>query len=681
MKIKLNNTKGLANVWWGIFEQLPILVPVAIAVFGSVAMFFLVIGAFNPIYIWPLGIFAIVLASLIVVRNYPIKEYGDISRNLCNLLVVLAILCWGGFNVLFTSQHVFVNRDPAVYTNAGIWLVKHDNLLIPSEHVFGNVAGLNIDNGTGFKQIAGSDGKTIYAQGLHLLSAYVGLVGRMLGVPKALHINVLFGMSALLSIYAVARILTRRTWWAVTVTAILAVSMPLLYFSRDMYTEPLATTLTFGGLAVLWIALRSNKFSPWLLAGALMGAGTMTRIDGYLTIAEILALIVVILVLASKQERLMTLRKSFLLTLGMVATAILGWLDASRLSTPYYRDLASSFNHEILAIVAVLLLGGMAVYVAWRTKLISMVIRATNAWRSELVVVGLIVVMLILLARPYLYKLAGMVDPISNYDAYSIGWITWYLGATITAIGVFGMLLAAERSLKQREPFMMAVLLVVIGTGLVYLIQPSIFPDQIWASRRMLPIIMPGILIFAAFALDWLSEKLGSQIRMKKIFIVLSSLSLIAVPLVISRPVLLLRPFKQIGSIQSICQSVPTNAAIVWIGAQSRQEIVQPVRSVCDIPSQSLLVNESLSLRETLALVAKHAKDNGRIPLIGLYGQPTKDVPLYAVSGLKLLTVNTYSDLEHTYLNAPQKANTAAVPIYLGRIKPDGRVVPFEMNE
>ena len=55
---------------------------------------------------------------------------------------------------------------------------------------------------------------------------------------------------------------------------------PMLYFTRTPFTEPTNIVLTFAGLAVAWDALRHPRTSRFALAGGLLGAPALARIDG-----------------------------------------------------------------------------------------------------------------------------------------------------------------------------------------------------------------------------------------------------------------------------------------------------------------------------------------------------------------------------------------------------------------
>ena len=673
-----NQTTHTFPAWgWRIVDALPVIIPTALAVFGTVSIIFLLAGQFRSEYIWPVGLVAAIAASFAIYLHYP-KVANDNYRNWINILVIIGVLVWGGFNIRYTSQHVLVDRDPALYANAGIWLTNHDTLQIPTLHTFGNVPGVRVDNGTGFKPISGGDQKHVYAQGLHLLPAFIGLTGRIFGIAKALHINVIFGMSALLSIYALGRELIKRSWWAAVATGAVAASMPFLYFARDSYSEPLAATFTFGGLALLGLALKSERLSLWFLAGIVAGAGTLTRIDGYLTVAEMLAFLVVFLIITSKKSRLQAIANSATFIFGMGITSILGWLDASKLATPYYNDLHTQFYREMLAIAAVIILGCMAVLLAWKTRLLKRINMMTANWRGESTAILVLLFMLFLASRPLWFHPINTLGQRTMAEL-AIYWIPWYLGWSMAILGAVGITCASYRVMQKKNLIMTASLLVVIGTSLVYLTNPTVAGDQIWASRRLMPVILPGVAIFGAVTLDWLTDYF--MLRRQRIyyaFAVIVSIAIVLLPLITSKPVIRLRPFTEISGLKSMCMVLPQNAAVLWLGDLADQRIVQPTRDICNIPSQGYnLPSSNISLKVDLIEIAKNAVANHKTPVVGIYSNNTSILPHEISSQLSTASTFTYNDLEHTYLHPPEASIAETVSIKMGIIQPDGSIEPL----
>ena len=141
------NAKNTYRNWLlKVADVLPVAAPAAIAAFGTVAVFLLLIGQLKNELVWPLGLAAAIASAVVVFRNKAaIKSLGSKKeQNLCNVLVILSVILWGLFNVQYTAQHVFTDRDPAVYATTGAWLIEHDNIKIESPKLFADVPGVQI---------------------------------------------------------------------------------------------------------------------------------------------------------------------------------------------------------------------------------------------------------------------------------------------------------------------------------------------------------------------------------------------------------------------------------------------------------------------------------------------------------------------------------------------------------
>ncbi len=77
-------------------------------------------------------------------------------------------------------------------------------------------------------------------------------IGGWLSDAWLLRVAPLIGGVALLGFYALAREVVRE-WWALGATALLAISLPMINFSRAVYSEPTAMVFLLGALALLFL--------------------------------------------------------------------------------------------------------------------------------------------------------------------------------------------------------------------------------------------------------------------------------------------------------------------------------------------------------------------------------------------------------------------------------------------
>ena len=170
-----------------------------------------------------------------------------------------------------------MQRDPGFLSLEGVWLTTHADPSIPirsAAELSGQIPDVRVISDAFWRF-----GDEMHAQGAKTFPGLLAMVGWVFGLRGVLVANLLIGALGLLAVYDVARRLISPRWGVVPV-ATLALSTPMIYFSRATFTEPTNIVLTFGGLAVLWSAFRDPRLSRFALGGAMVGATALSRIDG-----------------------------------------------------------------------------------------------------------------------------------------------------------------------------------------------------------------------------------------------------------------------------------------------------------------------------------------------------------------------------------------------------------------
>ena len=116
-----------------------------------------------------------------------------------------------------------------------------------------------------------------------------------------------------------------------------------------------------------------------------------------------------------------------------------------------------------------------------------------------------------------LQRIAGLrVDPTRLYSEDTLYWVIWYAGIATVLLGGFGAAILLRRCLRDllswRDASGSALnwalsLVVVLGGAAAVLWQPFTVPDQPWASRRLVPVVIPGLILLATWAASWLTRK------------------------------------------------------------------------------------------------------------------------------------------------------------------------------
>ena len=95
-------------------------------------------------------------------------------------------------------------------------------------------------------------------------------------------------------------------------------------------------------------------------------------------------------------------------------------------------------------------------------------------------------------------------DPIDiarTYAEQSVSWQALYFGWPTVVLAVGGYVLLLRRFLRERDYALLGLLTMGLSLSALYLWAPEITPDQVYAARRYVPVIMPALLIAAAYAL------------------------------------------------------------------------------------------------------------------------------------------------------------------------------------
>lgn len=571
----------------------PVALPAAISGLSLVLITLLLVGHLTSLLVILFGVPVFFGILIYVHKNGDVSRPGGLrEKKVIDHIVFIGVMLWALFNIGMSSQSVFVYRDPAIYAVSGIELIDNSSLELRIPDIFRNIVGVD-GNSAGFG-IDKNDSDRLVPQGLRLLPIYIGLTGRVFGEELALSINPVFGAVALLAVYGFARLLVRPRWAALS-TLVLAISLPMLYFSRDTFTEPLLLTSTFSGLTLLYLAQRQNKSGLWFLAGVAFGSGVLARIDGFLSFICLVAFFVLFLIYQTK-NKLYHLKNVGLLMGGIAIASTLSYLDLTLIGNNYQ---SLTRKKMLEAFLLVVVFGIIAVLVYWYTPFSRFVKKIDRRTITTMSVGILVFGGFLLISRPLWYVghhskdiplVAGlqrtegdMIDTTRDYSEYTVNWIAWYIGPVMVVMGGIGLILCVVKVTKDDELVYLPLIFVIFGTSLVFLNKPSITPDQVWASRRLLPVIIPGVVVFAAIALNAIHDaKYRHKIKSGVLLFVV--LAAILPPLFVSYPFLSIKTKDgQLEQIRSVCSALPSNAAVMWIGNRGFNA-VQATSTFCNVP-------------------------------------------------------------------------------------------------
>ena len=253
--------------------NLPSRLPVVFFWCALVICLAVILGWFHPLVVLPGIAVAVATTWRMVPEAVPrTRDFQVGARWALGLAVG-----WVVVNVAWSGEVLLVQRDPGFLTLEGVWLTTHADPSIPirsAAEVAAQVPGLSVISDAFWRF-----GDQIHAQGAKTFPGLIAMLGWVGGLRAVLAGNILIGGIALLAVYDVARRLISPLWGLIPVLA-LALTTPMIYFSRSAFTEPTNVVLTFGGLAVLWSAARDHRLWRFALGGAMLGSTALSRIDG-----------------------------------------------------------------------------------------------------------------------------------------------------------------------------------------------------------------------------------------------------------------------------------------------------------------------------------------------------------------------------------------------------------------
>jgi hypothetical protein len=437
-----------------------------------------------------------------------------------SIIAVAFAVVWGVVQVPLASQYLVAIRDPGIYMLIGA-VISHTGgspIDIATAHsIATTVPGLSDSLGP-FGSPNGSD---IRLQGSNGVPAMIAIGFWLAGVQGGIAVNLVIGTVGLLALYGLARRFM-GPYWALLPVAILALSMPYLYFSRTSYTEIMATLIVIASSTWLVSAFGTRRLSDFVVAGAFMGGAALTRVDGALAFAGALVGLILVVFGVGRSEADTGLRWRVLAfaAAGWVLVG-LGMIDLFSNNPRYLHDLGvmpyelwagAALLSVVLLVLCLTPLGNRAFQYTRRVRAVSIVATA-----------GVGALFLFWLSRPaWLINhsvhsapvqsaVAGLqaqdglpIEPTRGYDEYSLWWFGWYFGDVFLGLAIAGMCIWLYFAITRRNPAQIVILAGAAVVSVLYLDALNVTPDQIWAFRRVLPVITPVLVLAAVFGIRWL---------------------------------------------------------------------------------------------------------------------------------------------------------------------------------
>jgi hypothetical protein len=531
------------------------------------------------------------------------------------IAVVAVAVAFGIDQLIYHSQFIIVTRDPASYIQFGNWIAGHGSLPIPQDRAaFGGTHGVLRFASFAYYQVDTSVVPQFMA-GLPMVLAGGFWIG---GVTTAVAMGPLLGACAVLTFGGLAARLAGPRW-APVAALVLALSLPEQLTSRSTYSEPLAQILFLGGLCLVIDSLNADGVGARViaaLAGLALGLTLLVRIDGASDILPVIPYCG-LLFLGRRRQALPLLG-------GLVVGGLYGAVDGLVLSRPYLASIKAALVPLALLTLVVIVVTVLAVAILWPRG----VPKVRGEWLPNAAAGLAVLVVLGFALRPYAQTVRASssrffegiiaayqradhlpVQPDRLYYELSLHWVFWYIGVPAVALGTLGAALLSRRCVRGLAPTW-TLPLMVFAFGIVRtLYQPSITPDQPWASRRLVPTVLPGFIVLAVWGSSWLVNRVRRAGVDRVVYGGLAALCVAAliVPAAMTTFGLGVKPGGpvgirptvngladkvtyggQISAVDGMCAALPRHASVVFVqGGQGgdADRLSQVVRGMCGVPA------------------------------------------------------------------------------------------------
>jgi hypothetical protein len=275
-----------------------------------------------------------------------------------------------------------------------------------------------------------------------------------------------------------------------------------------------------GGTACAGGGQQRLRTAAWLMAGLgglAFGLSTLVRIDG---ISDVLPVILFCGVLYVTRRSTVAP-----LAAGLLLGVAYGLADGYLLSAPYLNSLSSLLRPLGYAAAGFVIATAVAVAIAqWRG--LPQMRRGSWSWVPDITAMAVVLVVVAFAVRPVVQTVRGEtspvtvafiaevqklahlpIDPHRTYAEDSLYWVIWYIGLPAVLLAMFGAAQLARRFLRGTALIWGLPVMVIGWTVVTTLWKPGIVPDQPWASRRLVPVVLPGLVLFAVWTCGWLVRR------------------------------------------------------------------------------------------------------------------------------------------------------------------------------
>jgi hypothetical protein len=709
------------------FARLTVLPAILVVAWLLPGLPLLLAGAFLPVPMLLISVPLAVALGVFGLSRIPVswpralpgehrERRGDAWYGLAGTLAVAV-----GFAVwqfIFRSEPVIVLRGGEAYLQTGYWIAQHGSLPIPqSLAAFGGAhSGLTFSSAGFF-----AHGNSVVPGSMAGLPMLLAGAFWVHGISAATALGPVIGGLAILAFGGLTGRLAGPRW-APAGALVLGFTLPEQYVTRSALPETAAQVLLFGGLCLVIDAvtiartesagaaaraadgrrrwprpgLRPGWYTPQramiALGGLALGMTSVVQVGGLLDVVPAIAFVGILI--AGRRA----MGAAF--GIGLIVGVAYGLADGYLLARPFMASLKPL--PEVIGLIAVwvaaLTLAAVELlrYPRLRGGLRRVLARRPLRWLPQACAFLAVAALIGLVIRPYLQMVRGPAtgpaadyvallqriaqlrpDPGRTYAEDTWYWVLWYIGFPAILLGGFGLALLVRRCVRAliswQDPAGAArawglPLAIICAGSAAVLWYPAVVPDQPSASRRLVPLVLPGLIVLAIWSSAWLvgraRDRGASAVAMS--FVAVCCVAALVVPTAVTtfglglthsgkggalRPVADGLATKRIGvgeisAVRGLCASIRPGSSVVILDQQVAQRFLQVIRGMCGVPAASMAGQPAAAVATEVSGIGSA----GRRPVL-LAARP-RQLAGYGGSPVRVLDLLTTQD-PHTLTQPP----------------------------
>jgi len=467
------------------------------------------LGLYRP---WFFGLVGWALTAGLIPRIEWSHEFRQVRLSGVGWLVVVLTLAFGALSLVTSSESFLGGRDQGGYANHALHIARTGSVWVAfpfetfGEGRFGPLHFLQNLSNLGFTP------DRMEGQFPPVYTIWMAQIVGVFGRTGVLGFNPVLAALSIPLVYRLARQFLGRPA-ALLALLVFALNPAQLWMARITLSEISAQHMMAASMLLLVSGWRLRKQSIVALGALLLGAFFWIRIDGLVFAPALAAVYGALLIWGQRDTDDGPSDLRLMATVGWITAGLflVGGLFYATFTGQYFMALSPMW----------LRLGGVALVLALAATLLrhrELAAGISRALSHRFVVVVALALLTGLLFWAYWIRpvtepfalLDGMPERGRSYREDSLVNLVIYLSEPAAWLGLIGLMGAVWGLLSRRIHAAWILPLGLWGAfAALYLYNPSISPDHIWAMRRFLPVVIPGCALLVGFGFQLLFGRPG----------------------------------------------------------------------------------------------------------------------------------------------------------------------------